>query len=165
MTDTPEPQETRQAWRDINTAPKDGTPILGFMPSYYQNTGGQSVIMWMDGQWFDNVAFATTPTHWMPLPPTPSSPFWKDELEWICKSCGCQWHSNVFAARCPSCRSSQVTIRKPEPREPHAALIAYVDGLAKLMRAYSTERVAADYRPTMARWADELDSLLALKGE
>lgn len=60
----------------IETAPKDGTPVLGFMPSYYQGTGGQSVILWMDtngrgGRWFDNRAWETTPTHWMPPPDPP----------------------------------------------------------------------------------------------
>lgn len=60
-----------EGWLPISTAPKDGTPILGFMPSYYQNSGGQSVILWMEGQWFDNRAFVTEPTHWMPLPPAP----------------------------------------------------------------------------------------------
>lgn len=58
-------------WQPIETAPKDGTPILGFISSYYRNKGGQSVILWMDGQWFDNLAFATEPTHWMPLPAPP----------------------------------------------------------------------------------------------
>jgi hypothetical protein len=68
--DSPETQE--RGWQDIATAPKDGTPILGFMPSYYQGKGGQSVIMWMDGQWFDNRAFATEPARWQPLPSPPA---------------------------------------------------------------------------------------------
>jgi hypothetical protein len=74
-------------WLPIATAPKDGTPVLGFMPSYYQGKGGQSVILWMDtngrgGRWFDNRAWETEPTHWMALPdpptaePNSSNDFW-----------------------------------------------------------------------------------------
>lgn len=58
-------------WRPIESAPRDGTPILGFMPSYYQGKGGQSVILWLHGKWMDNRAWATIPTHWMPLPAPP----------------------------------------------------------------------------------------------
>lgn len=58
-------------WQPIETAPRDGTPVLGYMPSYYQGKGGRSVILWLDGEWFDNRAFATDPSHWMPLPDPP----------------------------------------------------------------------------------------------
>ena len=58
-------------WQPIDTAPKDGTPILGFMPSYYRGKGGMSVVLYMDGKWFDNTAFETNPSHWQPLPPPP----------------------------------------------------------------------------------------------
>jgi len=58
-------------WRDISEAPKDGTPLLGYMPSYYQDKGGQSVIVWLKDGWYDNRAFKTTPTHFMPYPGAP----------------------------------------------------------------------------------------------
>lgn len=62
-----------QQWQPIETAPKDGTPVLGFMPSYYQGLGGQSVVVWMEDAWYDMRAFATTPSHWMPLPAAPTT--------------------------------------------------------------------------------------------
>ena len=69
-------------WQPIETAPKDGTPILGFMPD--------AAIQWQimpiemldfgddDGpEWFqadrdDGRALDVEPTHWMPLPHPPS---------------------------------------------------------------------------------------------
>jgi hypothetical protein len=59
-------------WQPIETAPKDETPILGFVPSYHRGKGGISVILWMEGAWYDGRAFETEPTHWMPLPAPPA---------------------------------------------------------------------------------------------
>lgn len=59
-------------WQDIGTAPKDGTQFLAFIPSYYQGKGGISVVLRMNGLWFDSRAWPTTPSHWMPLPSPPS---------------------------------------------------------------------------------------------
>lgn len=75
-------------WQPIETAPKDGTPVLlcGGLTSedFYCRDGNeryqdrQVVAMFIDGQWaicywdgnwrdgYDN------PTHWMPLPEHPS---------------------------------------------------------------------------------------------
>lgn len=61
------------AWQPIETAPKDGTEVLGFIPSYYQGKGGQTVILWMEGEWWDNRCFPTTPTHWQALPDPPEA--------------------------------------------------------------------------------------------
>lgn len=58
-------------WMPIETAPKTGEPLLGFMPTYYRGKGGMSVILWLDGAWFDNRAFVTEPSHWQPLPEPP----------------------------------------------------------------------------------------------
>jgi hypothetical protein len=60
-------------WQPIETAPKDGTPVLGFMPKYYQGKGGQSVILWFGNDWSDMRAHSCEPSHWMPLPAPPSS--------------------------------------------------------------------------------------------
>lgn len=64
-------------WQPIETAPRDGTPLLGFVPSYYQGKGGICLLIWLknarepDGHWYDGHAFKTDPTHWMPLPEPP----------------------------------------------------------------------------------------------
>lgn len=63
-------------WQPIDTAPKDGTPILCFIPSYYQGKGGMVVAVWMDFSdrpgWYSEISSVHEPTHWMPLPPAPT---------------------------------------------------------------------------------------------
>lgn len=66
-----------EAARTMDSAPKDGTPILGFVPSYYQGKGGWAVVLWLaekgmrEAGWMDNRAFLTKPSCWLPLPPAP----------------------------------------------------------------------------------------------
>ena len=81
-------------WQPIETAPKDGTPILGFAD------GKQAIVEWLeywklcvwgsfadDGKWW--------PTHWMPLPPPPGECMTDRELlELAAKAAGivdAQW--------------------------------------------------------------------------
>jgi hypothetical protein len=74
MRDTPTAQSGSgdvHGWQPIETAPKDGTPILGFMPKYFRGKGGQSVILWLDMEWSDMGAHGCDPSHWMPLPRPP----------------------------------------------------------------------------------------------
>lgn len=59
----------------MGTAPKDGTPVLGFVPSYFRGKGGWAVVLWQDGAWWDNQAFKTDPTCWTKLPPDPEGIF------------------------------------------------------------------------------------------
>ena len=58
-------------WQPIETAPKDGTVILGFEDMYFpmlwvHNRWELSGVVWCDGS--DEVE----PTHWMPLPNPPT---------------------------------------------------------------------------------------------
>lgn len=65
-------------WQPIETAPKDGTPILTFAPV----TGADYILIgaWIPedepgetedgGTWRDD---GETPTHWMPLPEPPEA--------------------------------------------------------------------------------------------
>ncbi len=60
-------------WRDIATAPKDGTPILVYCPFQSPNC---VVVKWRDVRqgWVNASSFGlitSEPTHWMPLPPPP----------------------------------------------------------------------------------------------
>lgn len=58
-------------WQPIETAPKDGTHILGF------DSGEAQIITWdnYDNSWmvYPQLMFDVTPTHWQPLPPTPAT--------------------------------------------------------------------------------------------
>lgn len=64
-------------WQDIGTAPKDGTEVWAF-------NGEQARMKWIEGDgyalWiYDDEVIADVdpnpeqPTHWMPLPPPPST--------------------------------------------------------------------------------------------
>jgi hypothetical protein len=66
-------------WLPIETAPKDGTPILAFCPS--EREWPILVIHWALSYWYvhgdDGYGGSTInlePTHWMPLPPIPKAP-------------------------------------------------------------------------------------------
>lgn len=66
-------------WRDISTAPKDGTPLLLFgrfvratapvrFIGWYLNAYG-----WINAQFSEGYPQQMVPTHWLPLPLTPTS--------------------------------------------------------------------------------------------
>jgi hypothetical protein len=66
-------------WRQISSAPKNFSPILGFMPG--MKVGGQqeefdefAVIFWKGNGWryqHDDHLWAE-PTHWLPIPSNPT---------------------------------------------------------------------------------------------
>ena len=69
------------SWQPIKSAPRDGTPILVFVPPTYDwDKGYCAVAEWDDGDWaaaecrgaevFGWIT-PTGPTHWMPLPSPP----------------------------------------------------------------------------------------------
>lgn len=64
-------------WQPIETAPKDGTNILLFIPEWrpeYQRVVGHWGRSFFGEKWFDNVgmkALSCRPSHWMPLPEPP----------------------------------------------------------------------------------------------
>lgn len=61
-------------WRPIETAPKDGTPVLLFFPKRYQGKGGISWGCFVNGEWLDSRAIRDNDaSHWMHLPAPPSS--------------------------------------------------------------------------------------------
>ena len=74
-------------WQPIETAPKDGTDIIGYIPSDNM-WGGVMGLKWhepqtkkwdgreiiIDGYWCKSVSTQSVcnPTHWMPLPTPPT---------------------------------------------------------------------------------------------
>ena len=63
-------------WQPIETAPKDGI-FLGWVPTYFQGKGGHALVIWSQGEWWDDKGWTLTSvgtpvfTHWMPLPEPP----------------------------------------------------------------------------------------------
>lgn len=62
-------------WRPIETAPKNGTVIIG----YDRKTGNSftnyiEFLRWEDGEWRDPETYKRRPSHWMPLPEGASVP-------------------------------------------------------------------------------------------
>lgn len=82
-------------WQPIETAPRDGTPILIWQPdadayfgprNSWRNKHADPMQYfddarwaigywrpWPNGGWGNRNATVVNPTHWMPLPPPPSS--------------------------------------------------------------------------------------------
>lgn len=64
-------------WQPMETAPKDETPVLGFVPPRpFDHCGPIRVIQFdpKDGKWWHMAGDETDtvqPTHWIPLPPPP----------------------------------------------------------------------------------------------
>jgi hypothetical protein len=62
-------------WQPIESAPVDGTPILGAWQCLNKRWD-MNCMFWFEedgeGDWFDyNAEYIHTPTHWMPLPEPP----------------------------------------------------------------------------------------------
>ncbi|WP_423156485.1 DUF551 domain-containing protein [Stenotrophomonas maltophilia] len=71
--------ESRRApqWQPIETAPKDGTPVLlcCMKPSKYsRHEPGFMAVCGYDEGWGAFNRFHFPPTHWQPLPPEPEVP-------------------------------------------------------------------------------------------
>lgn len=74
--------ETREEWRPIDTAPKDGTPVdLWCQPTGISTGPGRVTDCWFSGgNWWQYDEHGDdqcrsgvhNATHWMPLPPPPS---------------------------------------------------------------------------------------------
>lgn len=63
-------------WQPIETAPKDGTPVLLFEPSEYEIPASTVVGEWRGNGFvesFNHEYAIIAPTHWMPLPPSPTT--------------------------------------------------------------------------------------------
>jgi hypothetical protein len=65
-------------WQPIETAPKDGTPILITRETVFLSEEGWHIVRWEEDWWtvhdgkFDHALRGPDPTHWMPLPERPS---------------------------------------------------------------------------------------------
>jgi hypothetical protein len=63
--------EQVSGWQPIETAPKDGTTILGFWCNGEMHTGSICNGEWIPAWEHQNNNW-DIPTHWMPLPPPPN---------------------------------------------------------------------------------------------
>lgn len=67
-------------WQPIETAPKDGTPIMLFATAEgfdapVVTVGWLTVSRrWIEGTFYPNTPTTLIPTHWMPLPAPPATP-------------------------------------------------------------------------------------------
>jgi hypothetical protein len=58
-------------WQPIETAPRDGTPVL----AWFQGSAVVAFLnprtgRWDDGDFYDDLG---SPSHWMPIPPAPET--------------------------------------------------------------------------------------------
>ena len=71
--DEPSDAGMRDGWRDIASAPKDGTWILAWLGGV---ANVADTIQWAFGGWWNGdsgfVSSSATPAHWRPLPPPPT---------------------------------------------------------------------------------------------
>src|SRR6185503_9843548 len=66
--------ETPRTWQPMITVPRDGTPVLIFVPGRYRGNGGISWGCVVAGEWLDARAMRISESdisHWMPLPQAP----------------------------------------------------------------------------------------------
>jgi hypothetical protein len=75
---TNESQEIMSEWQPIETAPRDGTEVFCFIPEH--NWGALKVgedykllSFIQDVGWVNRAYHNEKPTHWMPLPPPPTT--------------------------------------------------------------------------------------------
>jgi len=69
--------DAQREWQPIETAPKDGTGILVAIHEWNEpaNRHVFEVVYWKDDCWRSSIFEEVyPPTHWMPIPATPSSP-------------------------------------------------------------------------------------------
>jgi len=71
-------RDGQMSWRVIDEAPKDGTPILAWVPAYdFTPASAHRVVFAADTWWLIGLGtmkeFGSRiqPTHWMPLPSSP----------------------------------------------------------------------------------------------
>lgn len=65
-------------WQPIETAPKDGTIVIAYYPATNQYNDRVMIVRRKSRGWAPagggNRTLVSSPTHWMPLPPAPTSP-------------------------------------------------------------------------------------------
>jgi len=65
--------EAALRWQPIETAPKDGTEIIGSWQCL-NKTWDMNKLCFVDGAWLDHYQDCQfNPTHWMPLPEPPTA--------------------------------------------------------------------------------------------
>jgi hypothetical protein len=64
-------REANGGWQPIETAPRDGTEVVGM---WMYGGANHCIMVWKLDKWCRkfNVNYSYTPTHWMPLPAAPT---------------------------------------------------------------------------------------------
>jgi uncharacterized protein DUF551 len=65
-----------EGWQPIETAPKDGTPILVVRGEHNRNTRSRIIVAYWNDKYWSPVGASTsayTASHWMPLPQPPAT--------------------------------------------------------------------------------------------
>jgi len=60
-------------WQPIETAPRDGTPVLCYYPPEGGDDGVCEVYSSLGDGYYEFLLDGRDPTHWMPLPDPPNS--------------------------------------------------------------------------------------------
>lgn len=79
-------------WEPIETAPRDGTYVLGYGPHDGRGHYIDAIHFWQSRWTIEWMHGYGTPTHWMPLPAPPSERAKMDDHDWEdhCGDLGCE---------------------------------------------------------------------------
>lgn len=69
-------KQNSEVWLPIDTAPKDGTEFMAWVPSWYGGKGGPCMAIWFNDRWMpsDKHMRRIEPSHWKNRPVGPCGP-------------------------------------------------------------------------------------------
>ena len=90
-------------WRSIDSAPKDGTPILCYSFDEDDEHEPIHVVKWFANDWVCQVDmyYIWRPSYWMPLPIPPEKKHRCENYRYICETC--DGNMRLYFYRKPDC--------------------------------------------------------------